>query len=118
MRCGTNNQIEVGRWEKVLLPEERLCAICVSGAVEDELHVLLDCPAYAKFRMRLFRRIRACTGDLYNLSAMREDRDWITDFLLGQGVRNVKHRCIIQQEVGCYLFCALRQRESWLADSQ
>ena len=114
LRCGTNDlAIETGRWEK-LLPEDRKCVICFNGSCEDEQHVLLDCPAYGKDRRRLFDRISEFTGNFYNLSVKGDDRPWLVSFLLGQAVRDVDHRKIIQKEIGAYLFRVMRQRKKWL----
>ena len=42
-------RIETGRFIK-LKPEERICQLCNSKKVEDELHFLFDCKAYDKER--------------------------------------------------------------------
>jgi hypothetical protein len=50
-------QIEVGRHNKIPL-HERTCTKCQLGAVEDECHVLLLCPAYILARENYLSKIR------------------------------------------------------------
>ena len=55
-RCGILPlQIEVGRYRDVPLCD-RLCELCDSNSVEDEVHFLCDCPCYSEFRMSLFEQ--------------------------------------------------------------
>jgi len=50
MRCGTHPlQVEVGRWSGRPL-EERLCRVCITGQIEDELHFLCQCYVYDSLR--------------------------------------------------------------------
>lgn len=58
LRTGAHHlAIETGRWQG-LNRDERLCTKCNGGVVEDELHVLFECPFYddvrAKFSEPLF----------------------------------------------------------------
>ena len=54
-RCGILPlQIEVGRYKNIDLPQ-RICQVC-STEVEDEIHFLLTCNAYAKPRETLFKK--------------------------------------------------------------
>jgi hypothetical protein len=56
MRLGTGAHhlaIETGRWQRPIVPrDERLCSRCTRHAIEDELHVLLECPAYQQIRLK------------------------------------------------------------------
>ena len=45
--------IELGRYRGIPR-DERLCPICLSGEIEDELHILLHCDAYQAARDLLF----------------------------------------------------------------
>ena len=52
-RCGTAPiRIETGRYEGVEV-DQRICLLCNNG-VEDEKHVLLECPFYNEYRKSLF----------------------------------------------------------------
>ena len=58
LRCGSLPiQIELGRRQNVPLAE-RLCTLCHNG-VEDETHILLQCPIYDDLRQRLLIHIDA-----------------------------------------------------------
>ena len=48
-------RIETGRWYQGTNLEERVCEVCGSGEVEDEIHFLLKCNVYEDFRIILFR---------------------------------------------------------------
>ena len=48
--------IETGRFIN-LPPTERLCKICNSGDVEDELHFIFDCETYNTERESFFQRV-------------------------------------------------------------
>ena len=51
-RCSAHHlRVETGRWERPQLARgERVCEKCTRGVVEDELHVLFECPAYSSVR--------------------------------------------------------------------
>ena len=50
--------IETGRWSSPrLTPEERVCQICGSGAVEDEAHFAFHCHRYRRERNAFSRKI-------------------------------------------------------------
>ncbi len=50
-RCGCHGlHVDTGRFGKDSehrSREDRVCLVCMSGSVEDELHFLFDCPAYS-----------------------------------------------------------------------
>ena len=51
-------RIETGRYQRPRLPaEERLCKMCNSGEVEDEIHFLLRCNLYAMERQALIAKL-------------------------------------------------------------
>ena len=55
-RCGvTPIRLETGRYENIKL-EERCCFTC-SNLIEDETHVILQCPLYYDFRNNLFTEV-------------------------------------------------------------
>ena len=56
-RCGgAPLRIETGRYENKNV-NERVCFICYDQ-IEDEKHVLLDCPLYADLRESLFNEVK------------------------------------------------------------
>jgi len=79
IRTGTNKlRIETGRWKRPQEAlEERVCRVCMSGAVEDEKHFILDCNAYTNLRNEMLDRIRSKTHNRYNLHLEGADRRWI-----------------------------------------
>ena len=79
IRTGTNKlRIETGRWKRPKEPvEERVCKACMSGAIEDEKHFVLDCKAYASLRHCMIDTIRVKTHNRYNLHLDNTDQTWI-----------------------------------------
>ena len=58
LRSGTNDfGIEEGRWKE---DRGRFCYLC-AAEVEDEKHLLLDCPAYHEERMRMIKQMNIRT---------------------------------------------------------
>ena len=49
-------RIERGRYDKIPR-DERLCSLCSCNKIEDETHLLLDCPNYSSIRDRFFSKI-------------------------------------------------------------
>jgi len=50
-RCGVAPiRLETGRYENLKV-EERLCPMCDHNAIEDEVHVLINCPIYSDIRV-------------------------------------------------------------------
>ena len=47
------NRIETGRYDKIPR-DERLCSLCNCNKIEDETHLLLDCPSYSSIRDSFF----------------------------------------------------------------
>lgn len=43
--------VETGRWQR-LEREQRVCPHCDVAAIEDEAHMLFDCPFYAGLRLQ------------------------------------------------------------------
>ena len=52
LRTGSHRlRVETGRWERPRLPrQERICLRCESGDVDDEHHLVFDCPAVQELR--------------------------------------------------------------------
>ena len=45
--------LETGRWKNPRVPrDERLCEMCPRSVVEDEFHLLFECPAYDTIRAK------------------------------------------------------------------
>ena len=59
--------VEVGRY-KAIPEEERLCAVCDLGVVEDEFHFVFYCPVYDHLRNILLEKIQVKNPDLFWLS--------------------------------------------------
>ena len=56
LRCGTAPiHLETGRYENIVV-DDRLCPLRKSG-IEDELHVILECPEYDVVRRELFDKL-------------------------------------------------------------
>ncbi len=54
LRTGSHQlRVEIGRWERPRLPrDERICRRCQSGEVDDEHHMVFDCPALEEVRVQ------------------------------------------------------------------
>ena len=53
-----NFRIETGRHTRPITPlEDRKCIQCTSGDIEDEFHVIINCPRYAEKRLQIFKNI-------------------------------------------------------------
>ena len=66
-RCGVAPlKIETGRYEGLEV-EERVCFNCCS-AVENETHVLFECPIYDDLRFYLFKEVEFFYNDFNILS--------------------------------------------------
>lgn len=90
LRGGTNHlRIETGRWVGES-EEERVCNVCLSQEVENEIHFLLGCPMYVRERVKMFERIRR-ECELEHIEEMNQD--WQLNILIGIGWRN-KERVI------------------------
>ena len=88
LRGGTNElRIEEGRWRREKL-EERVCLLCGSGRVEDEMHFMLECEAYGELRGKMFNDMYEITEGRYNMWLMVDDQEWMLDALIGHGVCN------------------------------
>src|SRR3569833_2495247 len=84
LRSGSHHlRVETGRWKKER-EEDRVCLVCLTGKVENELHFLLDCYVYNRLRQNLYQRVKQSTG--YDLDVVTEDRDWMLAVMLGPGV--------------------------------
>ena len=61
LRCGILSlEIETGRYRSPKLPlSSRICILCSSGDVGDEVHFLTLCPALAHLKSKLFEAISA-----------------------------------------------------------
>ena len=64
LRTGAHHlAIEVGRWSRPRVPrDERLCTKCSQSVVEDEFHVLFECPSYSPIRTKFQRTLFARFG--------------------------------------------------------
>lgn len=115
LRGGTNRlRIETGRYKKEPL-HQRTCNICLSSnQVEDEAHFLLECGMYKVLRERMFEDIFQITG--LNIGLVMENRDWVLDVLLGQGL--VDLRPDILKTVMLFVVRASRIRQKYCGDKE
>lgn len=68
-RCGNLKlNIETGRYNKTPL-QDRKCILCDSGAIEDEVHFLIDCNFYSDLRFYLFYSALEILPDFLNCSS-------------------------------------------------
>jgi hypothetical protein len=76
LRTGAHHlAIETGRWSRAVIPRQRrTCSKCSQTVVEDELHLLFECPAYERIREKfenvLFSKFGGCRQAT---STMRND---------------------------------------------
>ena len=65
-RCGVAPiKLETGRYEGIPV-KDRICPLC-NLSVEDELHVILECPTYNVIRNQLFQQL-STVYDIYVFS--------------------------------------------------
>ena len=111
-RCGSNElRLDMGRRKKENR-NDRLCLMCVTGKVEDEKHVLLECYIYSEFRDKLFDDVRLLTG--YDFRRMEDDPLWIIETLLGEGLLREKDRRVVNRSVGSFLAKSMKLRNQTL----
>ena len=69
LRSGSNRlRIETGRWKKPYEEaEDRLCLLCKSNEVEDEVHFVASCEFYGDLRHKFFLKIFEATQGKVNL---------------------------------------------------
>jgi len=83
-RSGSHQlRVERGSWIKQPVAE-RVCKVCITGEVENEMHFLLQCYVYRNLREKLFRRIKEGTG--YDMWSMNDNQQWLLDVLVGYGL--------------------------------
>ena len=63
-------RLETGRYEGLSI-KERLCQVCDMHVVEDEKHVLLECPLYTPTRDILFQKMNEHKGN-FNLMSISD----------------------------------------------
>ena len=59
--------IEAGRYKNIKL-ENRLCTCCTQNKIEDEIHFLIQCPAYTIERTILYDRAKSVCSGFMNLT--------------------------------------------------
>ncbi len=68
LRCGVAPiRLETGRFERIP-EEERLCPVCDSGEIENEIHVITSCSLYDDLRNDLYQYASTINEDFINLS--------------------------------------------------
>ena len=62
-RCGVAPiRLETGRYENLPV-NARVCPLCTDAIIEDEIHVVLNCPAYTDLRYTLFQTVQSTVPD-------------------------------------------------------
>ena len=107
----TNLRVEMGR-RRNERREDRTCGMCITGKVEDETHVLLECYIYNKEREKLIDDIRHLTT--YDLSIMEDNPSWVIEFILGNELVQAKDRPIVFRSLGMFLTRMMSLRKEWL----
>ncbi len=68
LRCGTASlRIETSRYERLPV-EQRVCEVCDSDNVEDEMHFLISCNAFTQERTKWFSHVSQFIGNFNGLS--------------------------------------------------
>ncbi len=68
LRCGTAPlRIETGRYERLSV-EQRVCEVCDSDNVEDEMHFLCTCNAFTQERTKLLTNVSQFVCNFNELS--------------------------------------------------
>lgn len=82
MRCGSHSLgVETGRWGPGRIDrQERICKKCVMGVLDDEMHVLLECPAmeYARWQ---YQSLFAMFGHDAELSCLQPSDAEMREFM-------------------------------------
>ena len=66
LRTSSNHlDIVVGAWHNILRPL-RLCRLCATGVIGDELHFLFTCPSLSSLRKTFMRDIPATLASIYD----------------------------------------------------
>ena len=113
LRSGSHQlRVEKGRWKKEQ-EEDRVCLVCLTGKVENELHFRLDGDVSNRLRQNLYQRVKQSTG--YDLDVVREDRDWMLAVMLGAGVPEKESRHPIGKLVAAFIAAAMKLRARILA---
>jgi hypothetical protein len=60
-------QLETGRYSNISI-EERLCTLCDTNSIEDEIHFLCSCPLYVNERNILYDKVKVCIDNFENMS--------------------------------------------------
>ncbi len=67
LRCGTAPlRIETGRYERLPV-EQRVCEVCDSDNVEDEMHLLISCNAFTQERTEFYANVSQLVGNFNEL---------------------------------------------------
>ncbi len=68
LRCGTAPlRIETGSYDRLPV-EQRVCEVCDSDNVEDEMHILISCNSFTQERTKLFTNASQFVGNCNELS--------------------------------------------------
>ena len=84
LRTGAHHlAIETGRWTRPRLPRHhRICTKCTRTVVEDEVHLLFECPAYDHIRARYTEVLFSKFGGVHQASRlMKEDPSQVRAFM-------------------------------------
>ena len=90
-------RIETGRWVHLSL-HQRICDMCrvdgSRGVIQDEKHVLLECPALGDIRRKYGELLHACDGDMLKLMSVNPKRlAWFIHDCTRKIERNTDYVC-------------------------
>lgn len=71
--------VETGRWQNIAR-QDRRCNLCDSNAVQDEMHVLMECPALDDLRELVSDRLAVRGADMHELM-LSKDVDCLARFV-------------------------------------
>ncbi len=93
LRTGTFPlEIEKGRSRNIPL-ENRLCRVCETNSIEDEIHFLIHCPKCTNRRTILFDDIRTLHHDISGLSNNDQLIELLSNHKLSKLVANFTSDC-------------------------
>ena len=96
LRTGAHHlRVETERWKKPRLPRsQRVCEKCTwGGTVEDEFHLLFECPRYHHIRLKYERDLFADFGGATGVERVT-DRSWEGPDIHGAGTEEGGCICV------------------------
>ena len=92
-------QIETGRYERLPL-ESRLCSQC--NSVENECHVICDCPLYEDLRNTLFEYAKAVIQNFETLNSQDKMRAVLSNTAIVKYTAKILHEILVRRRSFIY----------------